>query len=392
MTNKLKIAIFSDAFYPTNSGVVSYTVTTAKELSDRGHKVFLFVPKSKDTMYKRILNKNVKVFRYTGLKAFFYPDFKFTNILSPGDFKLFKKIDPDVVYYQTPFTLGLKGIMLAKIFNKPIVGVFHTRIAHKEYISNLGIIGKKINLEKLAWRYLKYFYKECDAIISPSQDIKRELDARKFHTKIIAINNFVDTKDLKNYKTSIDVKDKSFLYLGRISVEKNIPCLIKGFKKVVSKDKEAHLYILGGGPMFDDIKLLIKKIGLQDNIHMLGMIDRDVILKTDLLTRFKAIVTMSNTEVQPLSLIEAMFKKLPILGPDTDGIRELVKSNGILVKKNSSDEMAKAMLKLIENPKYQKKLSQAAIEKSKEYNSKILIKKLEKELIQIVKTDKRKNN
>jgi 1,2-diacylglycerol 3-alpha-glucosyltransferase len=390
----MKIAVFSDAFCPISSGVVSYIITTTQELSAKGHKVYLFVPYSKvlkTRACKKMFNKNVKIYMYRGLKAFFYPEFKFTNIISPGDYKLFKKINPDIVCYQSPFTIGLKGIRLAKKFNKPLVGVFHTRIADKEYISNLKTISKRINLEKMAWKYLKYFYKDCDVIISPSEDIKIDLEKRRMHDNVIVINNFVDKKKLGNAKTSISVKDNSLVYLGRLAVEKNLYCLLKGFKKVLAKKKDAHLYIIGGGPMYEELKEFIQKRGLQGNVHMLGMIDREIILKTDLLKRFAAIVTMSNTEVQPLSLIEAMFKGLPILGPDVDGIRELITDNGIKVKRNSSDEIAKAMLKVLDNPILQKKLSDAAFAKSKHYDSKMLIRKLEIELMKAIKEYKMKD-
>ncbi|MGV8172027.1 MAG: glycosyltransferase [Candidatus Woesearchaeota archaeon] len=385
----MKIAIFSDAFYPANSGVVSYIMTTTQELSSKGHKIYLFVPYSKilSLTYKKMFNKNVKIYMYKGLKAFFYPDFKFTNIISPGDFKLFKKINPDIIFYQTPFTIGLKGIMLAKKFDKPLVGVFHTRIAHKEYISNLKRISKKINLERMAWRYLKYFYKDCDVIISPSEDIKTDLEKRKIHNNIVVINNFVDIKTLRNNKSYINVKPNSIVYLGRISVEKNLFCLIKGFIKVLDKRSDANLYIIGDGPLFKDVLEFIRKNHLDSSIHMMGKIDREIILKTDLLKKISAIVTMSNTEVQPLSLIEAMFKGLPIIGPNVDGIRELIDNNktGILVKKNSSDDAADAILKVLNNNALQKKMSEAALIKSRNYDSKKLIKKLEQELMKIIK-------
>ncbi len=392
----MKIAIFSDAFYPINSGVVSYIVMITKGLSEMGHKVYLFLPKSKEaSAYEKIFNKNVKIFQYRGVKAFFYPGFKFTSVFSLEDFQLFKKINPDIVFHQTPFTLGLKSITLAKFFDKPLVGVFHTRIAHKDNISNLGKVTQAMNLEKMAWRYLKFFYKDCDAVISPSRDIKKDLEKRKINKNVIVINNFVDTKELDSKKTNIKIKENSFVYLGRLSAEKNLPLLIKSFKKVVSKNKNTNLYLIGDGPAFDELKKLIKKNNLQHNVHMLGRLDRNIILKTDLMTKFLAIVTMSNTEVQPISLIEAMFKGLPILGPNTDGIRELIETkgnnvNGILVKNNSSGSMAKAMLKILGNAKLQKVMSKSALELSKNYDSKILIKKLEQESLRIIREHRKK--
>jgi glycosyltransferase involved in cell wall biosynthesis len=390
----MKIAIFSDTFYPVNNGIGSYVITTTQELSSKGHKIYLFVPHSKrltKTLQKKMFNNNVQIHQYKGIKAFFYPEYKFTNIISPGDFKLFREIDPDIICYQSPFTIGLKGILLAKKFHKPLVGVFHTRIAHQDYISNLKIISKKINLENVAWKYLKFFYKNGDVIISPSKDIAIDLQKRKIHNNVIVINNFVDNKKLGDTKTNILIKKNSLLFLGRIASEKNLFCLLKGFEKVLNKKRDANLYVIGSGPLFKEVEEFIKTKKLENSIHMLGQIDREIVLKTDLLTKFSAIVTMSNTEVQPLSLIEAMFKGLPILGPNVDGIKELVTDNGILVKKDSSEEIAKAMLKVLNDSRLQKRLSYAAFEKAKQYDSKMLIRKLETELTRTVKEHKASN-
>jgi len=388
----MKIAIFSDAFYPAVNGIVSYVLTTVKELSLKGHKIYLFVPESKIHLPKKTFNRNVKIYYYKGVRAFFYPDFKFTNILSPNDIVLFKKINPDIVFFQCPFTMGLKGVVLSKLFKKPLVGVFHTRTAHKDYISNVGKLSKKINFEKLVWKYIKTFYGSCDLLISPSEDIRKELYKHKINKNIITINNFINTSELKNVSSRISIEKNSFVYLGRLAPEKNMYCLIEGFRLVLKARNDVHLYIIGDGPFYEDLKLFISKNNLETNIHLLGNIDRSIILRTDLLTKFLAIVTMSNTEVQPLSLIEAMFKGLPIIGPNTSGISELVSTNGILVKKDSSIDLSKALLAILNNPSLQKKLSKETLLKSKNYDSKISIKKLENSFLYIIKNKKFKNN
>jgi 1,2-diacylglycerol 3-alpha-glucosyltransferase len=351
----MKIAIFSDVFYPINSGVASYLVTTVQELSERGHKVYLFIPRfGKDSTHKKLFNQNVKVFRSLGVNAMIYPQFKITGVFSLTDLINFKKIDPDIVFFQTTLTMGLKGIMLAKMLDKPLIGVFHMRLAQKENLEGLGKIGEKLNLEKAAWGYLKYFYKDCDAVLCPSLDIKRDLERHNLNKNIILFNNFIDSKRLDNQPTKIKIKKNSFLYLGRLAKEKNIICLLESFKILLKTIPETYLYLIGDGPSRKEIEFFIKKNKLQNNVFLLGMINREIILKTDLLNNFLAMVTMSHTEVQPITFIEAMFKKLPIIGPNFEGVRELIKENGILVGKNSSEEMARAMLSLIKNPSLQK--------------------------------------
>lgn len=382
----MKIIIFTDSFYPLNSGVVTYTINIANILTSKGHKIILFVPKPKEKIhpYKQ-LSKKVKIYYFKGIPAFFYPTFKITNILSFKDIKLLKKINPDILYFQTPFTLGLKAIILSKIIKKPVVGIFHTHLASEEYLSLLGELSKKINLKKISWNYLKYFYNNCSVVISPSKYMMKELKKNKIKSKIVIINNFIDKNILENKNYTLKVNKNSFVYVGRISKEKNIKLLIDAFKNVVAK-RDSYLYIIGDGPEYTNIKNYIINNNLSDRIIMTGNIDNNIILKTNFLTKFYAFVTMSNSEVQPISIIEAMAKGIPIIAPKSRGITEMITTNGILIKRNSTKEMADAIIKIIDNKKLREKMSKESLKIfNKKYNSEESIKKLEKTFLIISK-------
>ena len=74
----MKIAIFTDAFIPIVSGVVTATLNLAKGLADRGHRVYIIAP-----AYRRINEfkyKNIKVIRVHSIPAPIYKHFKFTSI------------------------------------------------------------------------------------------------------------------------------------------------------------------------------------------------------------------------------------------------------------------------------------------------------------------------
>ncbi|MEM4637730.1 MAG: glycosyltransferase [Candidatus Woesearchaeota archaeon] len=375
----MKIIIFTDSFLPLNSGVVTYTINIANILTSRGHKIILFVPKPKEKIYPyKKLNRKIKIYYFKGIPAFFYPTFRITNILSFKDIKIVKKINPDILYFQTPFTLGLKAVMLSKITKKPLVGIFHTHLASEEYLSILGNIYNKINLKKLSWKYLRYFYNNCSIVISPSKYMARELKKNKIKRKIVIINNFIYKDILENKNSKLKVNKNSFVYIGRISKEKNIKLLIDAFRRVISV-RDSYLYIVGDGPEYKSIKSYIAKNHLTERIIMTGNIDNDILLKTNFLRKFNAFITMSNSEVQPISIIEAMSKGLPIIGPKSRGITEMITTNGILIKRNSVKEMSDAIIKIIDKKNLRKKMSEESLKIfNKKYNSEESIKKLEK--------------
>ena len=374
----MRIAIFTDSFLPMSGGVVVYVKSVATVLAEKGHKIFIFSPKSNKDFRMPKLHKNIFVIQYPGMKMFFYPDFKLTSLLTINDILKFRKLKIDLVFFQTPFSIGLKGILLAKLFKKPLIGVFHTRIDTKEYLSNVRIFSKSKKILKFARFYVYSYYNQSDLILSPSKDIKDELLKNNIKKPVIVVNNFIDDKLLYDKMCNINIMPNSFIYLGRLAVEKNLHCLIKGFKIVVRKRPDTHLYFAGKGPYTDKLREIILKSGLSNNVHLIGVIDNNIVLGTNFLKKFKAIVTMSNSEVQPLSLLEAMFKGLPIIGPDSTGIRELIMTNGILVKKNSYLDLSKAMLRILKDEKLYLKLSKNSITYSKNFTSQKIVSDLEK--------------
>jgi len=50
----MKIAIFSDNFYPELSGITDSIITSAKELARRGHEIMFVVPEYSDKDYKKV--------------------------------------------------------------------------------------------------------------------------------------------------------------------------------------------------------------------------------------------------------------------------------------------------------------------------------------------------
>lgn len=381
----MKIAIFTDAFFPQINGVVVYSVELVNYLASKGHEVVLVVPKCDDKDIKLKINPNVKIIKIPGIKMSFYPDFKFTNLLDVKLLSFFKE-RPDLINFQTPFTMGFKGIMLSKILRVPLAGTFHTFIGTEEYMKHLPKFSKKILSKKTAWRYIRRFYNPCNLIISPSIYTKKELIKNGIKPKIEVVNIGINFANYASKQSKINVKKNSFVFVGRIAHEKNIIKLLQAFDKLLKNKPNSYLYMIGDGPQFKEIKNVILSLGIKKNVFMLGRIDNNIIRKTNLLSKFKAFVTMSNTENQPVTLIEAMRKGLPLLCPKSRGIVEMVSGNGILTEPNNISGMADAMVKILSDKKLQLKYSKKSIENSKKYNSDVSLKKLEEVFNSLKKT------
>jgi glycosyltransferase involved in cell wall biosynthesis len=81
-----------------------------------------------------------------------------------------------------------------------------------------------------------------------------------------------------------------------------------------------------------------------------------------------AFVLTSHQEGLPLSILEAMACGLPCVVTDVGGNAEVVadKLNGLVVRPGSSDEVAMAILYLIDHPQERARMSEVAIAKVRE--------------------------
>ncbi|WMW23243.1 glycosyltransferase family 4 protein [Methanolobus mangrovi] len=96
-----------------------------------------------------------------------------------------------------------------------------------------------------------------------------------------------------------------FFYHGRLSAEKGVDILIKGFHRFMSKRKisNAFLYIAGTGPLKKNLEKLIYDLKLQNNVILLGNVGK-YIIKSYLKT-VDAAIFPSLWDNFPLSYIEA---------------------------------------------------------------------------------------
>ena len=144
---------------------------------------------------------------------------------------------------------------------------------------------------------------------------------------------------------------KNVVTVGRLSKEKGFDDLIDVFKKVVAKNPNYKLDIIGDGPERNNLKDIIANLHLENNIILHGFQNKDYI--NDVLSHSKAFIVTSYTESFGIALLEGMSYGLPgIIFDSASGSLELIKNNfsGYVIKNRSKDVMAK---KIIKNSKRQ---------------------------------------
>tara|TARA_Y100000591_G_C21852352_1_gene712540 strand:- start:2688 stop:3839 length:1152 start_codon:yes stop_codon:yes gene_type:complete len=195
----------------------------------------------------------------------------------------------------------------------------------------------------------------------------------------------ISIKDIKDKKkeslTNFDFKKGDFFVaIGRLTKQKNFVFLIRCFNKIIKKDPNIKLIIIGVGEEKSKIKNMIKSYNLNDNIKLIGY-QKNVF---KFLKNSKAFILSSLWEDPGFVLIEAMASDCLVLSSDCpNGPKEILEQkNGLLFKNNSETDFILKFNNLIKFSDLEKKrLKFNAKNKIKKYSIFYHYKKLQEILM-----------
>lgn len=164
---------------------------------------------------------------------------------------------------------------------------------------------------------LRKTYRKMDYVVTPSFFYKKKLEAAGiFNCPIEHVCNFLPEGTVYEAGAVGDY----FLYFGRLSREKGIRTLIKAFIKARVEEK---LYIVGSGPEEDRLRIMVRKLGMEDKILFLGFKSGNE-LKEIVANALCVCLPSEWYENGPYSILEAQALGRPAIVSDYGGLPELV--------------------------------------------------------------------
>ena len=163
-------------------------------------------------------------------------------------------------------------------------------------------------------------------------------------TNAIDTDKYVYDENLeKEVREEFNLGEKFVVgHVGRIFAPKNHKYLLEVFKEILKEKPDAHLMIVGTGPMEEEVKGWIKDMGLEDSVTMTG-VRSDV---NRIMQAFDCFVFPSLYEGLPVTVVEAQTASLPCFVSDTVTdevcLTELVKMLSI---EKAPSEWAKEIIK-----------------------------------------------
>tara|TARA_X000000368_G_scaffold239508_1_gene189097 strand:- start:306 stop:1313 length:1008 start_codon:yes stop_codon:yes gene_type:complete len=222
----MKILIVTDAWYPQVNGVCRTLKNLGDELKKIGHQVEYIEP---NQFFTVPMPK--------------YNEIKLSLNVWPRVGKLISKADADIIHIATEGPIGIFAKRYCVKNKLKFTTSYHTQFDKylKLYYPYLPI--------KLAQKFLKGFHSKAEKILVTTQSMKDELQEIGFDKdKMVVWTRGANHGAFqKPKKINLEYKRPIYLYVGRVSIEKNI-------RAFLDLDLEGTKLIVGKGPDLDKLK------------------------------------------------------------------------------------------------------------------------------------------
>jgi len=177
-------------------------------------------------------------------------------------------------------------------------------------------------------------YNYVSAFISPSRFLQKLTSSFIPENKVHVLPNYSSF----SYEEEIEKKDY-FLYFGRLSQEKGIYTLLHAIPK------KAKIVIAGNGPLENDVLDASKE---NPKIQFVGF-KKGKELQELISHALCSIYPSEWYENCPLSILESLSLRTPVIGSDIGGIPELIEDEktGLLFKPGDSEDLRAKMERIL---------------------------------------------
>jgi glycosyltransferase involved in cell wall biosynthesis len=196
-----------------------------------------------------------------------------------------------------------------------------------------------------------------DRIVAVSNEVKKDMLRYKIpEEKIrvidngIALDRFEKVVDAKNIKNQLGFEEKIRIIgtIGRLGIEKGHIYLLEAARQILDVVKDLKFLIIGNGPLRKQLEEKSEKLGIKKHVIFMGQ-RKDI---PELLMAMDIFVLPSIKEGLPVTLLEAMAAKRPVIATRVGAIPKVIenKDTGILVEPKDVTGLRDAIMNLLNDP------------------------------------------
>ncbi len=366
----MRISLFTDTLGDIN-GVSRFITNVAEQALATGRDLEVI------TSTKMEVPKLPNIHNFAPAFAMKMPKYDNLDAVLPPLVPMLRHLDrhqPDCIHISTPGPVGMVGFVAAKMLRIPVLGVYHT-----DFPAYIDHMFEDHALTTLCEGYMRFFYSPFSAVFTRSDDYIATLTSLGlpegqtvslmpgFDNEVFHVRNR-DEGIWQKLGSKVNPSAVKVLYVGRVSVEKNLPLLTKVWKRASEKLRKtghtAELVVVGDGPYRETMERELKDSG----IHFLGFRHGDEL--TTLYASSDLFVFPSVTDTLGQVVMESQGSGLPVLVTDQGGPKEVVldQETGFVLSADEIEPWVDRVVELVSDHSLRERMGKAAHESMQTYS------------------------
>jgi glycogen synthase len=252
---------------------------------------------------------------------------------------------PDLTIIFFAFPCGPLGVLLQLIWKLPYVIM----------LRGSDVPGSEPSLDKIhrALRPVRRIvYRNSSALIANSNGLRRIALQSDPDIAVEVVPNGVDTDFFRPHAGASQTADHqfTFLFAGRICVQKNLVMLIEAFAQCRASRRNCRLVMIGEGPELAHLRREVHARSLDAAVQWTGWCTREVL--RSYYQSADCFVCPSINEGMSNAILEAMACGLAVLASDCPGNRDIVVEgkSGYLFTITDSSALSERMVQYVSEP------------------------------------------
>jgi 1,2-diacylglycerol 3-alpha-glucosyltransferase len=370
----VRLAVFSDSFYPELGGIQDSILATARELGARGHEILLITPRASEGDYARInrpvrepdLGASVRILRVVSLPV---PSSSQQSRLAVFDPRCWRDVEafaPEVIHTHTFLGVGLQAIGCARRLRVPLIGTNHWDVNGFDVYLPWG----RGLFRRMSSRLVAGYYQQCDWVTAPSQYTIDEMKSSRLRRSCSVVSNPIDTtlfhpvssEDKQALRARLKLNGSVVVCAGRLGKEKRVDVIIRAIAATRRHVPDISLVVAGHGTARRGLEQLARDLGIAEHVQFVGTLGHDALAEFFAAADLFAIA--STSETQSMVLLQAMACGLPAVGVRAGGLSEHIPPEvGALAEPGCAEDFAEKIAQLLQAPEPMRRAARAFVER-----------------------------
>ena len=345
-----KSLLITADYPPIVSGISTVFYNIWKHLSQ--DRLLILAPRTKDCFEFDSKNRIRVLRRYFSLGDNVLRRMLRSILLYIYTKQIVKKENINLLVCGQPMIIGFIGLVFKKQFKIP----YHVWVYGGEILKFKG--------NKILLGMLRVILNNADKIISNSSftaQVFRDLNIDV--AKIVIVSPAVD---IEQFRPGIDISDlvreydlekkKTIMTVGRLVPRKGNDTIIKCLKRVIEKIPNVVYLIIGEGPNKQNLEVLVKELGLRENVIFAGYVSDEDLPKYYNLCDLYVLPNRETGDFDTIegfgiTFVEAGACGKPVIGGRSGGTSDSILHGvtGVLVEPQDEEMLVNRIIELLVN-------------------------------------------